>query len=279
MEELKAQRDLQYGKIITLTDKMKKAVREKSERILTRSIPELAEAVEKFERIHIALLGKAKKDMNDPEYKEMFDAVQEIAEDSKEAARDCLDSLEESAQELRKIQAKKDEADRSKKKYEAINRVFLEEWENMKAMMSEDIGKLYSGNEDAWKPDTVALAAHVLYYEDRYAKSQNNYQDFADNSGQAVAVQAATAAKYAFEASYRSDLMKIRSAAVTANTGDSRSSSRRSSPERGSKSFRSKKMEFPKFSGSIRQYSSFKRDFQEIVEKPGNFSRKKCHTF
>lgn len=274
LEELKTQRDLQYTKIIGLTDKMKKAVTDKSERILKRSIPDLEEKVEAFERIHAALLIKAKKDMNDPDYKDMFDAVQEVSEDTKDAAQDCLENLAKSAEELTANQKKREEEQNSRKRYEAMNRAFLEEWENMKTMLQEDIGKLYSGSADAWKPDSAALAAHVLYYEERYAKNLEKYQDFMDNSGLATAVEAATTARYLFEPIYRSSLLKIRSAATNGGSVSSRSSSRRTSPEReGSKAFRSKKMDFPKFSGSIRQYSSFKRDFQEIVEKPGNFTQ------
>ena len=279
LEDLKAQRDLHYTKIIKLTDKMKKAVLEKSERTLKRSIPELDLLVDRFEQIHSSLLVKAKTDMSDPLYKEMFDAVVEVAGDTRDAAQDCLDSLEDSAKELERIQKQNKETQQNKKKYELINREFLEEWENMKTMMLDDIRKLYAEGMDVWKPDTVALAAHILYYEDRYKKNKEVYQDFCANSGLETAVEAATSAMYMFEASYRANLMKIRSAVVSNNlgnstSGNSRSSSRRDSPERESQnSFRSKKLEFPKFSGSIRQYNTFKRDFQEIVEKPGNFSK------
>ena len=136
LEDLKAQRDLHYTKIIKLTDKMKKAVLEKSERTLKRSIPELDLLVDRFEQIHSSLLVKAKTDMSDPLYKEMFNAVAEVAGDTRDAAQDCLDSLEDSAKELERIQKQNKETQQNKKKYELINREFLEEWENMKTMIS-----------------------------------------------------------------------------------------------------------------------------------------------
>ena len=156
LEDLKAQRDLHYTKIIKLTDKMKKAVLEKSERTLKRSIPELDLLVDRFEQIHSSLLVKVKTDMSNPLYKEMFDAVAEVAEDTRDAAQDCLDSLEDSAKELERIQKQNKETQQNKKKYELINREFLEEWENMKTMMLDDIRKLYAEGMDVWKPDTVA---------------------------------------------------------------------------------------------------------------------------
>ena len=271
LEDLKTQRDLQYSKIIKLTDKMKTAVVDKSARILSRAVPELEELVDKFEKIHTALLVKAKVGMDDPLYKEMFDAVEEVAGDTKDAALDCLERLNESEKELLGTQEKMKEAQQKKKKYEMLNRTFLEEWENMKTMMGDDVRRLCGDGTDVWKPDSAALAAHILYYEDRYQKNEEMFQDFCKNSGSTTSIEAANTARFAFEAIYRENLLKIRSSAVS--TGNSRSSSRRESPERESNAFRSKKLEFPKFNGSIRQYNTFKRDFQEIVEKPGNFSK------
>jgi len=271
LEDLKTQRDLQYSKIIKLTDKMKTAVVDKSARILSRAVPELEELVDKFEKIHTALLVKAKVGMDDPLYKEMFDAVEEVAGDTKDAVLDCLERLKESEMELLGAQEKIKEAQQKKKKYEILNRTFLEEWENMKTMMGDDVRRLCGDGTDVWKPDSAALAAHILYYEDRYQKNEEMFQDFCKNSGSTTSIEAANTARFTFEAIYRENLLKIRSSAVS--TGNSRSSSRRESPERESNAFRSKKLEFPKFNGSIRQYNTFKRDFQEIVEKPGNFSK------
>ena len=271
LEDLKTLRDLEYNKIIRLTDKMKIAIKDRSARILKRTVPELNELVDRFEKIHTTLLVKAKVGMDEPLYREMFDAVAEVSEDTKDAALDCLENLNESENELLREKEKREEVHQQKKRYEVLNRTFLEEWENMKIMMDDDIKRLCGDGADTWKPDSAALADHILYYEDRYQKSQEMFQDFCENSGTATAIEAACIARFKFEAIYRENLLKIRSS--TTNSGNSRSSSRMESPERGSNAFRSKKLEFPKFSGSIRQYNTFKRDFQEIVEKPGNFSK------
>ena len=277
MEELRLARNLSLDKIKTSNKKLQDAVANDRRRCAERYFKEVTEHFTRFEDVHVQYVMKSKGTLEDPDNQEKFFTASEVVD----AAGIAWDAYEDNNRRKDQMKAKTAEEAVEKARLQKARGIekasILAEFEELLAMSA-----LYGQqiDEEENSVNKSALSQEVLYLEDRMKKARISADKYMDEVEVGEA-ENMLGEKNKAERDFRGRLYKVKSF-VHEDTGGSlgtasNSSSRSSSPSGHSNrdsSFRYKKMEFPKFNGIIRNYATFKRDFQDIVVEPQCYDRK-----
>ena len=263
VEEIKLTRSLHLEKIKTAYKKLGDHIKNQRSRMVDKYFEEVKSSYSDFESAHIQFALKSKLDLSDDSMKEVSTCANEYLELAEKMVDNFTEQqmIKESVnnKELKKVEERKT---RSK---------FTAELEEFLKLLQEYIDKV--DVDEALNTD--ALSAEIAYMEDRYKEIMKVY-DVILSGTEDLEIAEVVGKKSQAERKYREGLFTLRSYVSNKTPQNSppssRSSSRKSSPER--ESFRHKKIDFPKFGGSLRQFVTFKRDFQDMVVEPGYYEKK-----
>lgn len=266
-EELKYTRALHIGKMKSAYKKMGDSVSNHRTRLVDKYHNEVQAAFAEFERVHVQYAIKAKIDLEDVE-------MISIAT----AANDCLDLADKmhdnfTEQQEQRAQVSNKEAKMVEEKKQRSK--FITELDEFLEYLQGYLDKV---EDDDTVINTEALAAEIVYMEEKYKGMMALYDAVLYGTAERE-IGEVVQKKAQGEKRYREGLFTLR-AYISVKTPQnsqpgSRAGSRRSSPERTEReSFRHKKMDFPKFSGILRQYATFKRDFNDMILEPGVYDKK-----
>ena len=271
-EELKLTRNLTLDKMRTSNKKLLENCTQKRLRMAERYYKEVTEGFKAFEHLHIQYTLKQKKELDDPELKAVFSEASELVD----LAETTFSNYKDQEDMREKIQRQeKEDADRKKREADQLVKTkqkIMAEFEEI-----QEVAKSYLVNiENGSATNKTVLGQEVVYLTDRL---KNNVLLCDDYIGQVEPAEAAQMEndKHRAERRMRSDVFKIKSF-TEEDVGSSRQSStapsRSSTPTRERDSFKYKKLDFPRFSGIIRNFATFKRDFKDVIQDPGCYDKK-----
>lgn len=255
-EDLKGQRDMLVLKIDAMKNRLFSALEGNNERLITKCKSEFDDLVNKFHTVHAQFVMKKKEDLSDAQHMEVFMKIEE----SCVAVEDKLDNY------LGVVKEKAVEEDK-------INICYYFQTEATKI-----IAILKSYQDKEFQADHQVMNRELNFHEQQFYKAVESFESFfALETNQGERAEKRTLQADA-EKEVRRLLVEIRTKfAVPSgiNGVDTGSHSGRSSAASSGQSgqvLKTKKMDFPKFSGQIRNYLTFKRDFKDLVEQSGEFN-------
>ncbi len=235
-------------------------------RVVSAASEEITKVFEEFENIHLQYVTKIKGDVADQENKDVYNTVYSSVQDAFLEAEDHFAQERELAENTR-----------LKRKMESLAA-------GKDAVISQlkDLEEKMYDEGDGWKPDLLTASAKLVEADRKMSELNKVLDDLLESELRESERRRYVAESAEFDKKYKGVVLRIKSYVnrnkePTSGSGGcgtphgcSGRSTRENSAERTSDhGFKTKKMEFPKFSGSIRQYVTFKRDFQEIVGKSG----------
>ena len=265
MDELKNQRDLAVDKINSACARVVRAISTQSSRPVRKFKDDIQGLFDRFEHLHIQYVTKSRTEILDEENKKYYDDVQNTVLDSVDKA-DAYLEVEKIAVDNQALQSK----------FATVN----SNGDSILATLEELQKQLYNEDDDQWKPDILTVSAEIVESERQLQECKGMVDELLKEEPREENRDRYLKAIRELERKHKNYIIKIKSY-VNRNTpvqgGSSESVSRSESRSRNSsveRVFKNKKMEYPKFGGSIRQYLTFKRDFQEIVETGRGYSEK-----
>ena len=275
-EQLKMARDLAINKLRTANKKLTDSIAADRARNAERYHTEIQATFEKFEACHIDYGVTARLNIEDQAMADTFFQASElldVAENTYSVYKEQIQKREETNR------LEKESAARKRKAAEGLDKLKLELLTEMTQIIA--VAQEYATEVEQETVDNkTVLAKEMEHLEGRMKLVKASCARFIENAD-AAAAETMLEKRVNTERELRRHLFKVRSFTDEDVGGLSRpssaSSSRPSSPssqQSSTSSFRHKKIEFPKFSGVIRNYQTFKRDFKDIVEDTGAYDDK-----
>ena len=271
LEEVKLARSLATNKIQAAGKKLQDSIANQRTRNAERYYNTVAEEFQKFEALHIKYALIAKVDLDEASMQQVFfDASEmvDLAETNWSVYKEQVDVRESIAR------ADKDEQARQRKKADQQGKMKIEifaELQEITDILQAHADKVEQGEQ----ANKTVLSKEIEYLEERLKKAKISCQEYTEVVDDQEA-ETMLRERNKTERAFRENAFKVRSYTETdvgGSTTASAATSRRTSPNRDP-SFRYKKMEFPKFGGIIRNYSTFRRDFKDIVQDNGAYDDK-----
>ena len=276
---MRISRFLALQKMKATNKKLSDHVTNKRARMVEKHYKEFHTLYAHFEEVHIKYAAEASIPLDDPAMQELFTEASnlvDLADTTYENYKEMSESRALAVAEKRKEEAALQ--DRQARRRNCVLR-YQTEMESIMMSLKEFVDDIKDGNE----VNEVALKEEILHFEKKYEDLRAGYDELlllSDEDEQRVLVEE----RAVKDREFRRDLFVLRSAAggTTATTGSDNSSTRmdrETTPQSDSSStvvssLKTRKLDFPQFSGNMREYSTFKRDFVSIVEEPGTFDKK-----
>ena len=271
IEQLRTQRALAYEKLKRANKQMSDHIAGGRHRQAHRCHTEAHEHFAAFEAHHVRYVLKAKGQMEDPEHQETFYQASDLLEtcnttwDTHEEQRERLEQINRSQAE------KEQEAAETRERQENLFKRIEADLVALLSATNVHVEVLSSGEE----VNCTALVHEVDALEQRFEAirvfSDKKMEDLPGEMCEKILSKRSTV-----EIEFRKELWKLKSKAKDDGTVNfsvaavSQPNSRGASPVRKDV-LRHKKVEFPKFTGEVRDYNSFKSDFQDIVINSGHY--------
>jgi len=277
VEEVRNHRDLVYEKVLRMADRVKAGMESRNHRAVKNSLNELTILFDKFEQLHVAYATKAKLPLDNAALKEIYDACETAQAEADEAGRGFLEDHEAGKEQQRLDEFnRKERADRDQKRAVLV-RDFERSVEQLASHMERLATRMQSEDGDAWRPEPAVLAGEAAYCEDKFKEAQAHMDEAVELTAGDEDITAMRTRLGQEEYKFRERLIRIKSYAWLPDSNASsqpfsRPASRRSSPDRDVEKFKAVRVDYPKFSGDVRQYLTFKRDFEEVVKRPGRYT-------
>ena len=142
--------------------------------------------------------------------------------------------------------------------------------------MSEMIARMAPESEEPWRPESAVIGGEILFCEKRFDAAKHMMEQAVESEADEAAIEGMKARGSEAEAKFRQQLVQLKSLSWRGKEGSDTSSANSSQrsvvTEPEADKFKNKKIDYPRFSGDVRQYLSFKRDFDEIVKKTGRYT-------
>ena len=276
VEEIRMRRNLSVEKMKASNKKLLDNISADKFRNVTKYKKEISDLFEQFETLHMQLALKMKVTLEDPTLKEEYMAAAGVL-DTAEVANEAYMEVHENREAIKQrdkenllIQKQADEENAKKKT--VIEAEFEEVYQISLKHVEETVANINTNK--------TVLSREVEYLVDRMNKNVKLVDEYVKGVNEAAAQQIITLKNKA-ERSFRGNVFVLKSftdedvggSSGTPSAATSRSSSPAGRESRDS-SFKYKKMEFPRFNGTIRQYCTFKRDFKDIIQDPGVYDEK-----
>ena len=267
MSSEETQREVHKGKLNVQLKKLKDAIETKNERMVSKHYTNMKTIFEAFENFHIQYLHKSKKAFEDGEQQQIYTEASDALDEAHDIAGEFLERIAEARQLDETIRSRNTDQIKKKEKIQGEMEVLI-------SVLQVRVEELTDPENDL---GPAALEKDLEGIEARYLEVLKVFSEFEANSEVAEDLR-----KFRFDfgelqKTYSSQILKVRTYVERHSTAGSVAGSRSQSPNadrNGNNAFKYKKMEFPKFSGAIRQYSTFKRDFQEMLVEPGHYDQK-----
>jgi Pao retrotransposon peptidase len=283
VEELKSQRDLASDKVERATEKLKKAVDSRNERMVKRSVEEMKTLFSKFEMLHVSYAAKTKTPVSAPELKELYNMLSDLVAETEDAALVFLEEIEDKKKEEEAAKDKQQQDAETKKKVKILIDDANREADMLAAHMMELADRMKGKGPTPWQPEPSVLLQETLFCEKRFEGIRKMMEEAAREASLDDERDQIMNDLMKLEMDFRKINMEVKSLGwqpsnSSTTTGDNGSapqsldSSTRSSGEREPEKFKNTKIDYPRFSGDVRQYLTFKRDFEEIVKRSGRYS-------
>ena len=262
VDELRNSRDLAKVNTEKLIDRLLLAVQGPNERQVKRYQEEMQSQFARFNQAHLLYVTKSKTSLSDPENTSVFDPLAAKALTSAEAADQFADRRRD--QELAASQ---------ERRKRALREDFTQENDMISTHLGDMVRRLKLAGEDAWRPEPALLSSEIAYCEKKFEAAKKMLLE-------AVELESIEATQQDLKQKCREAEMNMRRMLLEAksfglrSSGESPTQSPNSSlrsSEDGEK-FKNKKLDYPHFDGDVRDYLTFKRDFDEIVKKGGRYT-------
>lgn len=247
VEDLKAQRDWLVVQVESIKRRLKTAAEQDKERLVSKHKQDFDKTVKEFKQAHIAYVLKCKEELSLEKHMEVYQNVDDLCVQVEVIVEDY------SAQQLQKDLL-------TTKTRLVVN--FQTEAERITGALSS-----YVDSNASY--DRGVMELELKHYEDAFYAAKIEFKQFFTIESDPTRISSNSVMQGEYEARVRSMLVELRSRHTPSETQSIASG--RSTPS-GSNVFKTKRMDFPKFSGQIRRYITFKRDFKESVEASGEFT-------
>ena len=210
----------------------------------------MKELLQQFDDLHTRYVTKKKGSFEDPENFTIYELVQKVSSDMEE----LLDSFDLSIQQNIIVNNKRSLISSFNAGVQRVTAALteLEERENLEP--------------------SAAFSQELDFLEKEYYVASEKFKAFFELEDDQEIIASNREVINEAERSVRKLLLNLRiRSGAPGSTGSASCGSRSSSPSRAHV-LKTKRMEFPTFSGSIRTYITFKRDFKEIVEQSQDFT-------
>ena len=238
-------RSLAVQKLKTANNKLADAIINKKINLIEKYHEEVHDQFTVFENSHMEYGVKAGISMDDQEMKEMYNEV-----------TDMVDLADASCMNYQKNQMR-------------IKFKLFKDWDHI-LLQVQDINDQI-GTGDGRTVGAAAVESEIEYLEERYRETLKPFESLCESLNE-LELEEIMEKKNSCERKYRFGLMRMRTY-IEVSTASRSASSRSLSPSKGS-NYRFKKIQFPQFSGVLRQYITFKRDFNDIVVEPRHYDKK-----
>ena len=270
-EEMKLARNLALDKLKAANKKLQDSVAGDRQRNAERYHRDITEAFTNFENYHIQYVLKSKQSLEDQENREKFFEASELVD----VAETTWSKYQEDLANKEAVRQKEEaDTERQRKKLDKEKKVrakLMNELQEIVALSSIHVNEVDSGVT----ANKTVMSNEIIYLEGRMKQVKvdiDNYiEEIDDDAAKTILDEKSRSERF-----FRQNVFKVRSYTDEdvggSSTAPSATGSRSSSPS--TNSFRYKKIEFPKFSGIIRNYATFKRDFDDIVVQSHCYDKK-----
>lgn len=250
-EDLYNQREIVVMKLKTHHKKLSDAIRNQNERVINKTKTQMAQLLREFDDLHSQYVTKKKGRASDPEHQQEYSVVEEIALDAERMVDEFEDELKE--------------------------RELSEEKRGFVDKFNSEVERVIAGLEhlamDVELSDPAVLTDELNFLEREFYAASSHHKNIFNIETDRDRVAEERDRLRVKEHEVRKLILKIKHDKGISSSSQSNpsSSSRSGSPSRASV-LRTKRMEFPTFDGNLRNYTTFRRDFRDSVETPGEFS-------
>ncbi len=262
VDELRNSRDLAKVNTEKLIDRLMLAVQGPNERQVKRYLEDMQAQFARFNHAHLLYVTKSKTSLTDPENASVFDPLAAKALTSADAADEYAERRRDeellASQDRRKRTLKED---------------FTQEIDMITTHLGDMVRRMKLEGEEAWKPDPPVLTAELVYCEKKFDAAKKMMLEAVELESSDTAAQDMKQTCRQAEMTFRRTLMEAKSYGWGPGGGSatpSPNSSLRSGED--AEKFKNKKLDYPHFDGDVRDYLTFKRDFEEIVKKGGRYT-------
>ena len=278
--ELAETRNLALEKIKAANRKLHEHCAGQRHRLAEKYYGDVLSCFRTFEDLLIQYALKAKKTMDDEDIKAMFFEASEVVDVAETTYATYLDQVQAREDVNKRESEEAERKAREKATWKKMKNKITSEFDEVLSSSLDLVGTIQPNSTN--KPSKLAILDEITYLEKRMDANLKLVDDYTSLVHEEEAT-GTMALKNKVERDFRSSLRRLKTYASDdtesagglgsrANTPGSGRSSRRQSPD--GLSFKYKKMEFPKFTGILRQYATFKRDFQDVVSNPGCFDER-----
>ena len=275
IKEARLDRDCLYDRVDSAIARVKRAIQSRTEVDLRKHVGDLNNLYDKFCAAHQKYLMRADLEADEPVNKEIFNTLTNAAADVETDACRALAEMKAAnaaAEKQRQLEARRATSDATR---DNMRVKFLEEMNDIVKRMTLLVGE--------WKnagPSQEEVNGEVAYYEARFNNALAVLEEYLEVETR-VAQQSETGHKRMdLEAQYRAQLRALK--ALTRVQQRQRQSRDRdyddedsngggSTRSRDYDKFRNAKIEYPTFSGDMREYLTFKSDLKRTFEE-GKFT-------
>ena len=260
--EFKTIRDLALDSFNRSLKKLEDALVVKNVRRIERTLKDVTDNKNAAIERHTQYLVKSKKSVSDPVEKAWLDDIQDRFGEVHDKTEDFFDeynSVHES------------EAEKEK------SRALEEDLKSALKIKVEDIQQLIDElRTNVLESRDIEIRQEITFIENKLLTALTELESGLANVISAEGKSAILRERYESERVLRKEIREVKIAAkergFDVSVSEASAGSRSSSPSRGSSVVKVKKLDFPRFSGDIRKYNTFVRDFEDIILKTGQYS-------
>ena len=274
MSRAKNHRDLALTLLIDLNKKLTGHIAHKQDRLAEKRYSEIKQQFEKFEKHHVEYAYESKIGMDDPSMKDVFFEAAGVMDTAEVAWNAYTEQLENK----RRVDEKK-EKDRQKAEDIAKSKKLAEQAAKRKMKLVMENLQLHVDSTDVTvegdAPDPATLKGELLDLQQQYESAVTQFEGLFETATDDQ-LDSLEEEQLKNDTAWKKGVFKIRSY-INKKMPDP---SRESSPSRGDSrgavtlDFKTEKIGFPTFSGDIRAFATFKRDFEDIVIDTGKYEKK-----
>ena len=236
VEEIRITRSLYIEKLKAAYKKMGDNIKSQRSRLVDKYYEEVKNFFAEFERAHIQYALKSKLELDDESMLEVSNTANEFL-DLAEKMYDNFSEQLATRETVNNKESKKAEEKKMRSKFTAELDELLKHIQDYLDKVDEEVNV-----------NTEALSGEITFLESKYKNIMEIYDTILDGTEE-MEVAEVVRKKAQAERKYREGLFTLRAYVSDKTPQNSQPSSRRSSPER--ESFRHKKIDFPKFGGSL----------------------------
>ena len=271
-DELKLLRNLSLQKMKDSNKKLTEHVAAKRGRMVDKYHNDVHQHFGEFENHHVRYALEAGKTLEDDDMQQVFyeaSNLVDLADNTHNNFKEQLEAHANAVEERKREEEKKKEIKRKISRFQAD-----------RACVLDSIGEQKDAIQAGQQPSRDALRGELEYLQVKFKEVMDTVDSILEEVSESE-VERFVSSRTETEAAFRKGVFVITSylgRGVEDVQGNSSRSSRTTSPSlAGSSSpfsaFKTKKLDYPTFSGELRMYSTFKRDFKSLVETPGQYDK------